>query len=308
MVDEYNNSVQKEGKVAKDEIDAALDDLENGNEEIAETKEAEDPAIEETEPEPVSTKKKKIADSFPEEYVSIATSAITKIADTNTRGDFKEDQKFKGLCESIAEVGVFSPMHVSDNGDGTYMLLAGSRRLEAAKRVGMRFIPVVVVRQPQDKTMVSAIENLTRADLNPVEEAKAYKVLMEGHNISQNMLSKRLGISQALISIKLALLCAPQDMLDDLIAGRISESDVRNAMKEKTTDSPIAISIPDSDLPDGVEVKIRNKTARVTFKFDIDNMNDIGQDIKAQITGCLEDIDNKRVMSSYKAVLKESKK
>ncbi|GAH32124.1 unnamed protein product, partial [marine sediment metagenome] len=80
---------------------------------------------------PEQPNESKTADTYPGEYEIVAESAITKVADTNTRGEFKEDAKFKGLRDSIAAEGIFVPLFLADDGDGTYTLIAGTRRLRA---------------------------------------------------------------------------------------------------------------------------------------------------------------------------------
>jgi len=249
-----------------------------------------------------------VGDVFPEEYVRVPVSAITKIADTNTRGDFDDDDEdFQGLCSSIASsgCGLLTPLHLRDDGDGTYTLLAGKRRLRAAKKLGMRFVPGLIIKDPQDSTIVSAIENLTRSNLNPVEEARAYQVLMETFGMTQKQLADMIGKRQPQISRKLALLTAPSEMLQDLAAGRISESVVLKALQKEEKDAPLVVKIPSTDLPDGMSVSIRHRKAKVTISFEIEDAKAVGKEVKLQSAKALKAIDVDRLDSAYKSMLRE---
>ncbi|HRZ90576.1 MAG TPA: ParB/RepB/Spo0J family partition protein, partial [Spirochaetia bacterium] len=91
-----------------------------------------------------------------------------------------DEASLEELAASIRLHGIIQPVIVEDSGDGTYLIVAGERRYKAAEKAGLREVPVVVRSfTPEKKLEIALIENVQREDLNPVEEAEAYKVLME---------------------------------------------------------------------------------------------------------------------------------
>ncbi len=144
------------------------------------------------------------------------------------RRDF-DDEKLKELAASIKEHGVLQAVVVSPDDDGkSYTLVAGERRCRAAKQAGLRSIPTIV--KPVDrKTMleIALIENLQREDLNPVDEAMAYKRLMQEHNYTQEELAHRLGRSRPSVANSLRLLGLPDKILDMLAKNELTAGQVR---------------------------------------------------------------------------------
>ena len=187
------------------DLDSLLDELEGdlkkektpATEKPKDTKKEEDKKVkrEEKKEEKNKDKKKPIPDVCPKEMVLVPVNAIKEIDDTNTRGKV-QGPAFDRLCESVAEEGVYEPVGVVDNGDKTYTLLRGKRRLAAAKKVGAKLIPAVLLDpEVQDRNLASVIENVMRESLNPVEEARSYQLLMKEHKMNQARLSKAIGKS-----------------------------------------------------------------------------------------------------------------
>lgn len=116
-------------------------------------------------------------------------------------------QELEELIESIKEHGILQPLLVSEIGGGKFELIAGERRWRAAKILGLKTVPAIV-RQVKDneKLELALIENLQRQNLNPVEEAKAYKYLNEESGLTHEEISKRLGKSRPQITNTLRLL------------------------------------------------------------------------------------------------------
>ncbi len=146
---------------------------------------------------------------------------------------FFQPDDLSDLMASIKEHGIISPLVVTGKGDGTYELIAGERRLRAARAVGLSIVPVIV-RQASDqqKLELALIENIQRSDLNAVEEAKAYQQLIDDFELSQEEVAGRVGKGRSVIANTLRLLALPSDMLSAVIDGRISKSHARTLLAE----------------------------------------------------------------------------
>ncbi len=142
------------------------------------------------------------------------------------RGQF-DQEKLQELADSIREHGVVQPVIVSPGKDG-YTLVAGERRLRAAQLAGLHTIPALT-REMESGTMlqIALIENLQREDLNPIEEARAYRQLMEEFNYTQEELARRLGKSRPAIANTIRLLGLSDDLQQEIISGRITEGQAR---------------------------------------------------------------------------------
>ena len=124
------------------------------------------------------------------------------------RRTFDEDT-LEGLAESIKELGVLQPVLVRETADG-YELIAGERRLRAAKRAGLRTIPAVVRTADDVGSLEQAlVENLHRQDLNPLEEAAAYQQLIEDFDYTQEQVAQRVGRSRSAVANLLRLFQLP---------------------------------------------------------------------------------------------------
>ncbi len=139
-----------------------------------------------------------------------------------------EPEKLRELSESIREHGIIQPLIVSRDEDGGYFLIAGERRLQAARLAGLDIVPVVV-RQAADKELLelALIENIQRADLNAVEEAMAYRRLVEEYNMTQEEVARRVGKNRATIANALRLLQLESEIRRSLVAGEITEGHAR---------------------------------------------------------------------------------
>lgn len=131
-------------------------------------------------------------------------------------------EKLAELADSIREHGVVQPIIVRPRGD-RYEIVAGERRWRAAKLAGLEKIPALAREFTEQKLMeIALIENLQRADLNPLEEAEAYRRLIDRHGLTQEDLAKRLGKSRPQISNTLRLLTLDPAVREEVGAGRIS--------------------------------------------------------------------------------------
>ena len=127
---------------------------------------------------------------------------------------FKE-KNLEELANSITENGIIQPLIVMQLEGGNFELIAGERRLRAAKKAGLSQVPVVVKRGTEkDKMVMSIIENVQRADLNCVEEALAYFQLMEDFQMTQDEVAKKLGKERSTIANFLRILKLPRDVIE----------------------------------------------------------------------------------------------
>lgn len=155
-----------------------------------------------------------------EEPAELAIGEI-KPTPNQPRQHFAE-RELTELAYSIRLHGILQPLVVARSDDG-YTLIAGERRWRAAKLAGLSHVPVYLrSAETQRHYELALIENIQRANLNPVEEARAYQQLLAQHSLTQDELAKRLGKSRSKIANGLRLLELPEPMLRDLQEGRLT--------------------------------------------------------------------------------------
>lgn len=151
------------------------------------------------------------------------------------RRDFDEES-LKELAVSIREFGILQPLVVSKieketdfGADVEYVLIAGERRLRAAKLLGLERVPVIIrsVTKDAENLEMAIVENLQRSDLNPVETARAYAKLQDVFGLTQREIAARLGKSRETVANSLRLLNLPKEIQDALVQGKINESQAR---------------------------------------------------------------------------------
>jgi ParB family transcriptional regulator, chromosome partitioning protein len=151
-----------------------------------------------------------------------------------------DETKLNDLADSIRQYGVLQPLVVSrteveksEGGIATYYeLIAGERRLRAAKLAGLREIPVIIRTGDDDKMKLelSIIENIQREDLNPIDRAKAFMRLIDEFGFSHTQVSKKVGKSREYVSNSLRLLQLPEEIMKALEEGKITEGHTRPIM------------------------------------------------------------------------------
>jgi ParB family chromosome partitioning protein len=128
------------------------------------------------------------------------------------------------LAASIADAGIVQPLIVRPLPDGRYELIAGERRWRAAREAGVQTVPAIVRDEAEaDRLQTALIENVAREDLSPVDEARACAALVEDLGLSKEELARRLGRSRSAISNLLRLLDLPDEVLELLASGELSE-------------------------------------------------------------------------------------
>lgn len=141
------------------------------------------------------------------------------------------------LCESIREFGVIQPLVVKRDGEGSYILIAGERRLRASSMAGLTRVPVIIREvDSKDAAFIALVENIQRSNLNYIEEALAYKSLMDDYGLTQSEIAKRVGKQQSTISNKIRLLALPPEIQSALEENGLSERHARALLKIENND------------------------------------------------------------------------
>jgi len=180
------------------------------------------------------------------------------------------------LADSMREHGVIEPLLVTKiEGTDKYELIAGERRWRAAMLVGMQYVPVVVKEaSPQEMLELAIVENVQRADLNPLEEANAFQQLINEFKMNHEMISKKIGLSRPAIANKIRLLGLPDEIKKGLLESKISEGHARAMLGLQNNDTMIAaykITLRDNLSVRAVEELVRrlNKGQKVKLRSDM---------------------------------------
>ena len=165
------------------------------------------------------------------------------------RKDFSQEE-LETLAESIKQYGVMSPIIVKKTVDG-YRIIAGERRWRAARLAGLEEVPVIV-KEVDDITAseMAIVENVQRTDLNPVEEASAYKTLIEEYDLTQEEIAEKIGKSRSSVANSIRLLDLPEVALDLLAQGKISTGHAKVLLGIKNTEkiNEVAKEVAEKEL------------------------------------------------------------
>lgn len=165
-----------------------------------------------------------------------------------------DDESLDELAASIKEVGVLQPVVVSRDEEGVLYLIAGERRWRAAKRAGLPTIPAVVRGASGQTTLAEAlVENVQRQDLTPLEEAHAYRQLLENTGMSQDQVAERVGKSRPTVSNALRLLHLPGAVQRMIDAGSLSAGHARALLGLE--DEKYAVHLAEKAVKDGWSVR-----------------------------------------------------
>ncbi|HAG42981.1 MAG TPA: nucleoid occlusion protein [Clostridium sp.] len=152
------------------------------------------------------------------------------------------DETIEELGQSIKAYGIIQPLSVRKNNDNTYELVAGERRLRAAKKIGLTEVPAIIIEiSDEDSAAIALLENLQREDLNFYEEAVAYYNLIQDHSYTQDQLAQIIGKKQSTIANKLRILKLDKELTDKIIKHKLTERHARALLK-----------LPDLDLQKAV--------------------------------------------------------
>jgi ParB family chromosome partitioning protein len=219
-----------------------------------------------------------IEDNFPEKMLqaSIQTDSsggekflpLDKIAaNPNQPRKHFDEASLQELAASIREHGVIQPIIVEADEKGSYIIVAGERRSRAAKMAGLTEIPALIRNYSDEKRMeVALIENVQRADLNPVEEAQAYKNLMDFTGLSQDDIAAKVGKNRSTVANALRLLKLPVKMQDFLKEGTISSGHARAILSVTNPDDQKILF--NEIIAKGISVREAEKMASSLNKGD----------------------------------------
>ena len=153
------------------------------------------------------------------------------------RQSFDED-KINELSLSIVKHGVLSPILVRETGAGGYELIAGERRLRAAKKAGLKTLPCLIdSAEDQTSLELALIENLQREDLNPIEEARGYDRLKREFSLTQDNISEVTGKARSSVANSMRLLNLPQSIIDLLYSGDLEKGHAKILASMETKDA-----------------------------------------------------------------------
>jgi ParB family transcriptional regulator, chromosome partitioning protein len=180
---------------------------------------------------------------FPTDHVAMVELEISQVR-PNPRQPRRvfDDAAIERLAESVRADGVVQPIIVRDAGDG-YEIVAGERRWRAARLAGLRTIPSLVRTADERELLILALaENVAREDLNAVDQARAYAVLADELDLSQTEIARRVGKSRPAVANTMRLLELPDDVLELISAGTLSEGHGRALLQASGQDERIALA------------------------------------------------------------------
>lgn len=147
------------------------------------------------------------------------------------------------LAESIRENGLLQPILVREYGDGRYQIIAGERRFRACRIAGLSEIPAIIMdRDDKNAAQIALIENIQREDLNPLEEAMAYRSLREEYGMTQEELSYKVGKSRSAIANSLRILELPEEVLVMIASKELSAGHARTLLGLKDKEDMILLA------------------------------------------------------------------
>ena len=186
---------------------------------------------------------------------SAATLSVNEITPNRAqpRKTFDEDALAE-LAQSIAEHGVLQPLLVRPLADGSYQLIAGERRWRASRMAGLSEVPVVIREMSDREAMeLALIENLQREDLNPIEEARGFQLLMETYALTQEQAAARVGKSRPAVANAMRLLALPEEILALVETGTLSAGHARALLALPDKNNVIALA--NEIVRDGLSVR-----------------------------------------------------
>ncbi len=154
-----------------------------------------------------------------------------------------DEEALGELAKSIADHGVIQPLLVRPMTDGSYQLIAGERRWRASRMAGLTEVPVVIREMSDSEAMeLALVENLQREDLNPIEEARGFQLLMETYALTQEQAASRVGKSRPAVANAMRLLLLPDDVLQMVETGVLSAGHARALLGLAQSDDMVALA------------------------------------------------------------------
>lgn len=236
---------------------------------------------------------------FNEEDIEEVTSDITK----SSEGDIKkvrmsliepnkkqprrhfDEEKITALADSIKEHGLIQPIIITPSDNNMYKIVAGERRWRAAKKANLKEIPAVIRKYSEEQVAeIALIENLQRENLNPIEEAIGYNLLMDEFNLTQELISQRVGKSRSAIANSLRLLSLEDEIQKMLILGTLTSGHARAILS--LDDKELRIALSKRIIEDNLNVRQaealakqlqkkkpqKKKTEKTTYDIEIEKI------------------------------------
>lgn len=153
------------------------------------------------------------------------------------------EEELRELVESVKQHGILQPVLVRRKGENLYELIAGERRFRAAKAAQLPAVPAVIRKSgDQESTILSLIENIQRSNLNPVEEAKAYRQLIDELGLTQEAVAERVGRDRASVANLCRLLSLPQEVQGMVASGRLTLGHAKVILGTKKSDDQLTLA------------------------------------------------------------------
>lgn len=240
---------------------------------------------------PTSDMEKVITSDF-ERVIEIEIETIKPNPD-QPRTHFNESE-INGLADSIKAVGLIQPIIVR-NLEGDYVVVAGERRLRASKKAGLQKIKAIVIQANEEKNLTLAlIENIQRTDLNPIEEAKSYRMLIERFRIKHQDLASKVGKERTTITNALRLLNLPDEIQHSIIDGKIgsghakvllsvTEKERQLFLHEQIIDKGLSVRALESLLSDSTTEDTAAKSQKAKKNYKNSHIKEIEQKLISKL-------------------------
>lgn len=217
----------------------------------------------------------------------------------NPRKNF-DPAAMEELAQSIREVGILQPLVLVERGD-KMMIVAGERRWRAAQLAGLASVPALVMDLTDAQVAeIMLVENLQRKDLDPIEEAQAYRALLEGHGYTQEALAEKIGVSQGHIANRLRLLELPETVRENISRGIISPSHGKVLAGHKNLPAEMlekaAASIAEKNVP---VAKAAHEVTKLVAATGLPLFNHWRDKPLFKLAYCLKDCKYKAMGTSY---------
>lgn len=189
---------------------------------------------------------------------------LLKVSSIDPKSDqprkYFDKESLEDLAESIRENGLLQPILVREYGDGRYQIIAGERRYRACRMAGLSEIPALILdRDDKNVAQIALIENIQREDLNPIEEAMAFKSLAEDYDMTQEELSYKVGKSRSAIANSMRLLDLPDEILTMVATRELSAGHARTLLGVKDPEDMIMLA----QIASESEMSVRQLEAEV---------------------------------------------
>lgn len=188
------------------------------------------------------------------------------------------------LAQSIKTYGIIQPITVRKSDNDKYELVAGERRLKAARIAGLKEVPSIIINiTDNESAAIALLENLQREDLNYMEEAEAYYNLIKEHGYTQEQLAGSIGKKQSTIANKLRLLKLSPKVVKILLKNNLTERHARALLK--LSDENMQLNVVKTIIKNGLNVKKTEELVKKKLEEIYNNENNIGGDGKKRIKG-----------------------